>query len=531
MPGTPLRLGPFKGLNTSSDSSIIGDDELVECMNLNRDIDGSLTSRPPIQTGVTPGGTTQRMLILGAAVFTSGTYLIGSNTNGVYYNLNGNGAWVQITAAWKASSMVQYNDKVFLLHVPDPTNSLAQWDPVGGFTVLNPGNLQTMMGASFRGGGNLAIYKDRMFIVPGAVKTTLNSRLIFSDEGNPAAYATPNQFIDVRPGDGQRLIDLAVFEDNLMLFKSDSTWALSFTGNPDNDQLVNVNNTIGVTAAHCIAQYENALFTYYEGSVYQIINYTFSDVSEKIALVYDPSSPSERLEPVFLSVFDKSIIFRYFNNIYVYQLQTGTWSQWESASVDLGNFGPLTQMPSNALVATAVEYYAGSCAISDLKTFLIKTDYTATDTERDNTTIPATPYPITCSVRTKNFDLATSHQYKRLWHWGADVLTSSAVVGEVTPIVSSFSATWGQVFATAPTWSSLQTWANPLITAAITTMVSTSTGILVKRYVRFAKGLRYRQVNFKISFDTGGSTLDGPCKLYSITMFTSARQLVEKASN
>lgn len=528
MPGTPLRLGPFKGLNTSSDPSIIGDDELVECINLNRDIDGSLTSRPPIQTGVTPGGTTQRLLILGAAVFTSGTYLIGSNSNGCFYNLNGNGAWIQFTAAFQASSMVQYNDRVFLLSVPDPLNSLAQWDPTGGFVLLNPANLQTMMGATSRGGGNIMIYKDRLFIVPGAVKTTLNARLIFSDEGNPAAYATVNQYIEVRPGDGQRLIDMAVFEDNLMLFKSDSTWALSFTGNPDSDQLVNVNNTIGVTAAHCIAQYENALFTYYEGSVYQIINYAFSNISEKLQLFYDPSSHAgSRLEPIFLSVFDKSIIFRYFNIIYVYQLQTNTWSTWESASPDLNNFGPLTQMPSNALVATAVEYYAGSSAVNDRKTFLIKTDYTATDVEQAS----GVPFPITCSVRTKNFDLATSHQYKRLWHWGADVLTSSAVIGDVTPIVSSFSSTWGQVFASAPTWSSLQTWGNPLVIAAVTTMVSITTGLLVRRYVRFAKGLRYRQVNFRISFSTGGSTLDGPCKLFSITMFTSARQLVEKASN
>ena len=42
-----LRLGPFVGgINTASDATAVADSELVDCVNFELDIDGSLVGRP-----------------------------------------------------------------------------------------------------------------------------------------------------------------------------------------------------------------------------------------------------------------------------------------------------------------------------------------------------------------------------------------------------------------------------------------------------------------------------------------------------
>src|SRR6266568_911432 len=127
MPGTALRLGPFVGgLSTQGDPTAIGDAELVECINFELDLDGALISRPPIQTTTDMSGTwTERIVLIGVAVFAASPYLIGANANGTYV-FNG-GVWSVITNAIQASSMVQYNDAVYLLAVPNGTHSLSKW--------------------------------------------------------------------------------------------------------------------------------------------------------------------------------------------------------------------------------------------------------------------------------------------------------------------------------------------------------------------------------------------------------------------
>ena len=64
-----LRLGPFNGgLNIGSDPVLVQDNELINCLNLELDIDGSLVSRPAIQIAET-GAANQRLLVFGSVVF------------------------------------------------------------------------------------------------------------------------------------------------------------------------------------------------------------------------------------------------------------------------------------------------------------------------------------------------------------------------------------------------------------------------------------------------------------------------------
>lgn len=522
-----LRIGPFTGgLNTLDDPSAIADTELTECLNMELSIDNSLKSRPPIRTTFDLSGTwTERILIIGVGVFTAGTYIIGSNTNGVY-QFSG-GAWTLITNTFQAACMVQYADQVWLISKPGSANPGGIWDPSGGFVAK----------ANLPQGGAAVVYKERLFVCPGKNATSNTSRLVFSEPANFEDYnptagnqAAPGvDFIDVSKGDGQKLVDLQVYRGNLLLFKEDSTYVLAYETSPTDAVVENINPTVGATQERCSLVYENTVYVYHEGSIYEVINYDFNKINVKCPFVYDGGVPvgTTRIETVFLSRVGDRLIVRYFNNIYVYGLRTRSWSRWESASSDLHNFGPLIAVPSNVAQSVNDIYYAGSSITQNKKVYQILDGFDTTNNEKAS----GVDFLINCEVRTKNYDIGASHLFKKLNWWGADILSNNNVIGAAQPIVFSYQTTWGQLKSAGITWSQLNTWGQPTTSIpSVSTAVSTGTGTQ-RRFIMFPKALRYRQINFDIKMTTNGTTTDGPARLYTVALATKVKQRVTKAIN
>lgn len=343
--GKNLRLGPFiGGLNTGSDPTAIADAELVDCKNMELDIDGSLVSRPPFVELEGHSTWTERIVVLCEAVFSNVHYLIGSNVNGVFYFLNG--TWTLITNTFRASCAVQYANKVYLIpHVSSGTGG--KWDPVGGFTAV----------AAIPKGSACAVHKERLFIVPGIAATSNETRLQFTDPGNFDVWPGSN-FIDVGQGDGENLIDLTVYQDNLLLFKAASAYVLAYDVRPSDAVVRKVSDTIGVDAQNCVANYENQVYCLNDGWVYEIINYDFNRLNTKVPFVNDQASPSPfSAESEFLGLVGDRLIVRFFARVYVYGLRTRTWSEWDSARDATQYFGPIVTLR----LSTGNEYYAGQC--------------------------------------------------------------------------------------------------------------------------------------------------------------------------
>lgn len=492
-------------------------------MNFELDLDGALISRPPIQTTTDMSATwTERIVLLGVGVFAASSYLIGSNANGIFV-FNG-GAWSTITTTTQATAMVQYNDFIYFIAAPNGTHSLSKWNPSTAWTAINPANLHTMMGADF-GGGQLVIFKERLFIIPGSAKTFNPSRLIFSDAGLPEIYTATTQFIDVHPGDGQKIIDAISHDDNLMLFKEDSTFVMSYTSKPADAEILNINTTIGATVRHCLVSFENSLFIYHEGAVYEIVNYDFQQINTKVPFIYDSTTPSTRAEEVFLSLFGDRLIVRYYNRIYVYGLKTRTWSRWESEDTNLHNFGPLIGIPSNVTQAINDLYYAGSSVLSNDKVYLLKDGFSSTDREA----AAGVNKTIYSSITTKNYDLANPYQFKKLYWWGVDVESNTSVTGTVNPIVFGFLPTWSML--SGVTWGSLSTslWGSLVTNPSVSSTVSAVGSGNLRRFIRFPKGLRYRQINFVVEFTSSGATNDSPTKIFSVIAITATKETLSKA--
>lgn len=509
--GTPIRLGPFTGgLNSASDPSAVADTELVEFINMELDIDGSLISRPPIVEVSSQGAWTARGLVLGSCVFSSGTYVIVSNTNGVFA-YNGT-SWSTITTTFQASSMVQYKDFIWLVAVPGAANPGGKWDGTT-FTAV----------AAIPKGGACIVHKERMFVLPGLDATTNTSRITFSNAGDFNTW-TGSDFIDVNPGDGEKLIDAVVYQDNLLLFKQDSTYVLAYDIKPSDAIVRKISNTLGATKQRCTAVYENSVFLYHEGDVYEIINYDFHRINTKVPFFYDATAPATRTDDVFLSVFGDRLLVRYFNRIYVYGLRTRTWSRWESSSSKLHNFGPLVPFPVSGTIDVNVKYYMGSGISNDTSFMYFLDGYESTIKEKTLTV----EFLIDCLAKTKNYDMADSGRFKRLYWWGADVLTARDVTGTVTPVVVGFSTTWQDLYEIG--WEDItSSWDAPLTSSlSIATIVNVS-GAVLRRFVKFLKAVRFRQVNFMVEISTDGSSVDGPVRIFTMTSIIKIKQVVTAA--
>jgi hypothetical protein len=543
-----------------------------------------------------------------------------------------------------------------------------------------------------------------------------------------------SNFIDIGQGDGTKLIDLIIFQDNILLFKDQSTYVLSYDIRPTDATIRKISNTIGVTKQFCVANYENQVYVFHGGWVYEILNFDFNRINTKVPFIRDETIPSPfSPENIFLSIVEDRLYCRFYRKVYVYGMRTRTWSEWQSNSENLQFFGPiLTIRPS-----TGNEYYSGSCILSNHSVIRFFDQRTSTDKEqafnhaitstdnfnetvvdgwgtsdqgttwvntggvagdydkngtegthsltsvavsrnsslalnikdvyeriffktsaiaagngilislgaRDNlvdtlyytqvslnadqtinlllakkvagvttsltnvvtglthsantkyglrfrvqgsqlqarmwlaanpepitwtttatdtaitasgavkvssvlntgntntlpvtvsfddfeaTNLVLTEYIIDCSTTTKNFDMAVSHQFKRLWWWGVDVSTPNDIVGIATPVILSFGVTWDQLGAF--TWDQLaaNTWDQPLSTPLTITTTIIGQGGLSRRFAKFDKSLRYRQINFSVQLETDGTTSDGPARIFTMTAVTETKQVVPKAVN
>jgi hypothetical protein len=512
--GEAIRFGPFVGgLNTGSDPTAVADAEMVECVNFELDIDGSLVQRLPIVEVANPGQ--DHLLIIGSALISNTGYIVASNSSGTYV-FDGVG-WTTIKAGLTSKVALQYRNLIYIVATPGSAQQGGYWSPGGGFTT----------DAAMPRGEAALFTKTRMFVVPGRSAISNTSRVQFTD---PVVADLPTwnpvNIIDVSPGDGQNLIDIVLYNDNLMLFKQDSTYVLAYDLQPTDAILRCVNTNIGASAAYCVQVYENSVFCYHEGKVYEIINYDFSQINIKVPFVFDGAVPagSTRVDEVFLNLLGDRLLLRYYNRIYAFGLKTRTWTRWESENEDLQNFGPLVAFPSNPTQSVNTKYYAGS-SLSNKDTLVYIPD------GRDSITRESTisdDVDIISNFVTKNFDMADSHHFKKLMWWGADVLTNQDIVGLATPIVTNFKVYWNDLIS--KTWYEVSgnTWYSPLTVPAT---VETDVGVTSsasRKFVKFKKTLRFRQINFSVTLKGDGSTSTGPCRLFTLTAIIGSKETVSK---
>lgn len=552
-----LVIGPFSGgINNYSDPAMIADDEMVDCRNFDISLDGSLVSRPPWSlldgrvfnnSSSDPSPPESYQLIIGTGTYEGNRFIIvnsshsGSPASYIYYVDGVNQGILAKIADGAHSKAHRVDNSIYL--VPDIKN------PGVGCKYDLAGGLVTSI-SSMPTGYASVVYKDRLWI-SGRRTEPGNSRLYFSDLADFTNWPGTN-FFDINPGDGDAVNELVVYQDNIIIFKDNATYVLTYDTGPAQAVLQVINTDIGAMGPRCVDVYENSIFVLKYNEVYEMSNYDFVRVSVKIPFEYDGTFPSDNYAingqtwkyPFWLRVVGDRAVVRFYNRLYVYHLRLRSWTRWESNDPNIHYLGPIMRLDNTNtdLLRGYNTYIAGSTLSRTpdatgpgsqgnwnmyFKIFKMEDRYT--DTNEENGNISIDPVDIDLTVVTKQFDVGLSHRFKRLMHWGINCYTGRGVTGTIYPFSVAYKVTWSQL--AIHQWHTLNTWLYPLTSIPeITQQIPSGAGKQIK-FIRFPKSLRFRLLQFKVDMSTAGNTTDGPCYLYSITAVIGAKQLMPKAVN
>lgn len=372
MSGKPILIGPFVGgLNTISQAGEAGDNQAVDLVNFEVALDQSLTSRPPME--VVPGSLLPSANASGWSMLgiyrVSGTewYAIAQKWTGtdwsLGYMLSGDPtAFVQIKlltgSSNKATGYAQINDIAYF--------SVGVGASINGFIWRKSDSLLTDFVVTDGGiqpkGAILIAYKSRIWIA-GTNDAATGSRMWASTidatgpQLNPLKFATKTDFIDVAPGEGGFITAMLPLNNSILVFKNDGTYRFSYPGALSKGQQDKISGYIGAANQFCVVDFENYVYVYHQGRAYELINNIYNQINRTVKFSLDSKSVDSIAPDVSLSVVTRRLVFRYYNTVYVYFIDTKAWSQWRSY---VGNPGRFFQLPADNASANQSVYMAAS---------------------------------------------------------------------------------------------------------------------------------------------------------------------------
>lgn len=512
MPGEPIKVGPFVGgLNTFSDNSAVSDNDLVECLNFEPDLDGSLKSRPPIvlQGSSITLGATGNARIIGKFLWQGDSeYLIASDgLSSTYYFFAG--VWTLITGTFAASAMTQFDDKAWMLAPVGSANPGGSWSPTAGF-VAN---------ANMPKGDVIVSNKQRLWVAAGKDSPTNGTRLYFSKVlGQPDFWEASNGFIDVGSGDGQNIVNAAVYYQSILLFRSNSIYQFSYTTDPANGVVNVVVPGVGLSHRDAFAIYENYIYFIYQNRAYEFINSRAQQINIKVTL--EALTMAENHIPTCVSIFNERVLFQWYDTTYVFYLKTRTWTRWRST--ERNALGKCWEVLNNENIPEILCFSSTAIGAVEPRT-------ANTLSVRDGLS-SARVENFECTMQTKNYDYEAATIRKRLFMWFINASFNGVVTGSAAAINFTEKATWGQLAAS--TWGTVQqtfSWGTLASdTYIITSTVDTSGSGFQRRTVKLRKSLRFKEIYYRVTFNTDGTPNTAPVTMNSLMTYVRAKQTLTK---
>lgn len=507
-----VKIGPFSGgLNTFSDPSSMDDSELAICENFELDLDGSLVSRPPVvYKGVTfPLAATGNVQLLGYYYDATGAaYLLASDGLNTTYYYDGT-TWSVLTATFAASAMVQFNNVAWMTAPVGSTNPGGFWSPTGGFVA----------DANMPKGEVIVALKTRLWVAAGKNSTANGTRLYFSKVlGQTPFWQVAPDFIDIGAGDGQNIVQIVVYYNQLLIFRSGSIYSFQYTSDPTAGTVSLVVPGVGLSNKDSVVPFESYLYFMYNDKAYEFLNSRANQINIKV-----PFRSVSRLglyASYSVSRFNKRIVFTYWDSTYVFSLRTRTWTTWRSTAN--GPLGKIVELSQNTVNPQAIMFSAAAVALGGTRTAKMYSIEDGITTDKE---------VMQCTVQTKNYNYQAASIYKKLAWWGLDAVFKGRVTAIVTPINYNYAVTWGQLRTQPATWGQLLnfTWAQPISgTLSVQTVRDTTGAGSMRKFVKFMQALRFRQIYFRAVFDTDGSIATAPVRLFQFVTYVRPKEKVSK---
>lgn len=548
MPGNSVLAGPFAGgLSTYNDPTSISDNELVSCDNFDIDTDGSLKSRPPfVDRGTTfPLAATGNMRILGyyyaSAAGLNTAYVVASDGNSATYYFDGT-TWHLITSSLSATGMLQFNGALWLVA---PTGVCGSWTPGGGWVA----------DTWCPNGESITAYKSRMYVAAGA---SAASRSLVSSGNTTGAIGTVTGWVPdvtdiyysavlgqspwlpvtsganqspginafrINSGDGQAVVALLNNQGTLYVFRTASIWTFSYASSPAQGVVSVLVPHIGLADAQAFEAFENYIYFMFDGRAYTLFAGLATLFNPKVPFV--AGSRAGIYTPFAVSVFNRRIIFTYYDTLYVYSLRSQTWATWHSSTYS--SIGKIVQFTGVLTqdIPVAVTHPSLGVGASGTRTakLLYLTDAFTNEAETGG---------YVCSMRTKTYDYGAPTNYKRLFWWAVDATYRAGLTAQIVPEVFSYQVTWGQLRAMSRTWGQMlsYTWSNPSAgdLSATTQVSGVGAGLgPMRKTIRLLKNMRFKQAYFVVSLVVDGSTKTCPARIFLLETFVLVKERVSRS--
>lgn len=299
-----IEIGRFGGLDLRSDpeEGTPGNVHAINCQDIAFDRDGRIRQRP-------------------------GTSKLTSTATGVAWdNLltfrqTGIGVPHVITVDTVSGQLTSFNSVTgAAVHSFTPTGPALPSTLFGGAMIGIPTATQVMYlttdGADFLtkydgttftntaiGGGahHVAVqYPDNRLVLANSGVTTTNSRVVFSAANNPESFDLANDYVDLLPGDGEQIVGMANYRNDLFVFKQSAFWR--FFGNSTdatggtvfNNQMTRHNlNTPGRYAGRVTAAGEEGVYFLGADGVYLTTGGTPTKISAPLDPIFELAGKAE----------------------------------------------------------------------------------------------------------------------------------------------------------------------------------------------------------------------------------------------
>jgi hypothetical protein len=535
------------GLNNYWDQSAIADNELASIVNFEFSPNGALMSRPPIyremsgETPIVSPVVGQPIDIIGTYIRADGARFLVATTNAKtwIYNITAK-SWTEI-ASFKASDCTQYLNKIVLCST---TVAGGYWEN-GTFTSTPSmpllGGIELFQTRFFGYGvegsstANIVYWSNISTAGPSGESTSVWN---WRDSNNNYLY------VEIGGGDGQWITAIAQGYNDIVIFRNKSTYRYSYGDVPEEGNMQVMQQDIGAESKRSVVKFENAHFVLSGGILYKYQNWLYYPLNAQKVKLEEKVGVDRRFQHA-VSIVGRRAIVWHNGGVYAYNLDTETWSEWDSTS----NVAYFVTVPRSS-EENAEELYFG---ISGATTALVSgvSEFSLFRIE-DAPVSKVGLETFKCSLRTKIYDFETPVEWKRLYFWSADVASALPVTAVVYPVAiteASATTSWDELSKDGPTdvifktWDELSkdfpldaflgTWDEIAIpTGAIGTTVSDFPHVRPLRIeMKLNQALRFRRIYFELYLDCDGTALTSPVQVFSIIPMVGAKAKIAKGAN
>lgn len=535
------------GLNNYWDQSSIADNELADIINFEFTTNGSLMSRPSIypekngETVITTPVATQAIDIIGTYIRQDGVRFLVATTNAKtwIYNVVAK-TWTEI-AAFKASDSTQYLNKIVL---SSTTAGQGGYWEAGTFT-----NTPSMPAL-----GGIELFQTRFFGF--GVEGTTTANIIYwtnISTAGPSGESTSvwnwkdvnnnYMYVEIGGGDGQWITAMAQGYNDIVIFRNRSTYRYSYGDVPEEGTMQAMQQDIGAESRRSVAKFENAHFVLSGGILYKYQNWLYYPLNAQ-KVKFEEYDFDKRFQHA-VSIVGRRCLVWHNGSMYAFNLDTETWSEWESDT----RVAYFVTVPRQTGSLDEDLYYGISGATAKQSTL---SDFALYRIEDSNISFGGSE-EMKCYMQTKIYDFDTPVEWKRLYFWTADLATARSVRALAFPVALTENEVvikWDEISKDLPTETGFSTWddlsydalgdvdsgtwdnlkqSSGQVGSIIDSIPTASKPSRIE--AKLNQGLRFRRIYFELYLDTDGTSATAPVQVFSLTPMVGVKAKIQREAN